>query len=182
MTADRDLVIVLSVSSTFSAAAATDDVGLLATLRADGTGLLTATALGLLAAGLFAWFLAMTDQLLPHDLAWLTIPEGELRAIADGRLIHFMGHDRAAFGGDADRDRCPLRVAHPLPAGRGPCLGVVAARGRRDFGFLTFLSYLGTGYLDSWHGLATLVLLPSFALGLARSRQEHPPRPGSGRC
>ena len=40
-------------------------------------------------------------------------------------------------------------------------------------GFLTFLSYLGTGYLDSWHGLATLVLLPLFVLGLARSR----PRP-----
>ena len=42
-----------------------------------GPALLTATALGLLAAGLFAWFLAMTDQLLPHDLAWLTIPEGD---------------------------------------------------------------------------------------------------------
>jgi len=92
-------IIVLLVDSKLSVWAEADDVGLLASFRSDGTGLLTATALGLLAAGLFAWFLAMTDQLLPHDLAWLAISEHELRSIADGRLVHFMGHDRAAFGG-----------------------------------------------------------------------------------
>ncbi len=34
-------------------------------------------------------------------------------------------------------------------------------------GFLSFLSYLGFGYLDTWHGVATLLLLPCFAIGLA---------------
>ena len=152
-----------------------DDVGLLASLRSDGTGLLTATALGLLAAGLFAWFLAMTDQLLPHDLAWLTIPERELRSIADGRLVHFMGHDRAAFGGTliAIGVLYLWLIRFPLAEGRAWAWWLLAVGG--TFGFLTFLSYLGTGYLDSWHGLATLVLLPLFALGLARSR----PRPSA---
>jgi hypothetical protein len=37
-------------------------------------------------------------------------------------------------------------------------------------GFSAFLTYLGQGYLDTWHGVATLFLLPVFLLGLWRSR------------
>jgi hypothetical protein len=37
------------------------------------------------------------------------------------------------------------------------------------FGFGSFLAYLGYGYLDTWHGVATLALLPCFLLGLMRS-------------
>ena len=37
-------------------------------------------------------------------------------------------------------------------------------------GFASFLTYVGYGYLDTWHGVATLLLLPCFAVGLARSR------------
>src|SRR5437762_2296380 len=36
-------------------------------------------------------------------------------------------------------------------------------------GFGSFLAYLGYGYLDTWHGLATLLLLPCFLIGLHRS-------------
>jgi hypothetical protein len=36
-------------------------------------------------------------------------------------------------------------------------------------GFASFLAYIGYGYLDAWHGAATLALLPCFALGLVRS-------------
>lgn len=137
----------------------------------DGTGLLSAAALGLLAAGLFAWFLAVTDQLLPHDLAWLAITEDELRRVADGRLVHFMAHDRAAFGGTliaiAILDLWLIRV--PLAAGRAWAWWTLALAG--GIGFLSFLTYLGTGYLDTWHGAATLVLLPLYALGLAATRR-----------
>jgi hypothetical protein len=138
---------------------------------ADGKGLLTVAALGLLAAGLFAWFLAVTNQLLPHDLAWLSITEDELRRVADGRLVHFMGHDRAAFGGTliaiAVLDLWLIRV--PLAAGRTWAWWTLALAG--GVGFLSFLTYLGTGYLDTWHGIATLVLLPMYALGLATTRR-----------
>src|SRR5690606_24110427 len=37
-------------------------------------------------------------------------------------------------------------------------------------GFASFLAYLGYGYLDTWHGAATLALLPTFLWGLIRSR------------
>jgi hypothetical protein len=138
---------------------------------ADGTGLLSVAALGLLAAGLFAWFLAMTDQLLPHDLAWLSISEDALRRVADGRLVHFMAHDRAAFGGTliaiAVLDLWLIRV--PLAAGRAWAWWTLALAGA--VGFLSFLTYLGTGYLDTWHGLATFVLLPIYAMGLAATRR-----------
>jgi hypothetical protein len=37
-------------------------------------------------------------------------------------------------------------------------------------GFGSFLTYLAYGYLGSWHGIATLALLPIFLAGLARTR------------
>lgn len=37
-------------------------------------------------------------------------------------------------------------------------------------GFLSFFAYLGYGYLDTWHGLGTLLLLPLFVGGLWRTR------------
>ncbi len=136
----------------------------------DGRGMLSAAALGLLAAGVFAWFLAVTNQLLPHDLAWLSISEDELRRVADGRLVHFMAHDRAAFGGTliaiAVLDLWLIRV--PLAAGRAWAWWTLALAG--GVGFLSFLTYLGTGYLDTWHGVATLVLLPMYAIGLRVTR------------
>ena len=39
-------------------------------------------------------------------------------------------------------------------------------------GFGSFLAYLGYGYLDTWHGAATLVLLPCFVGGLWVSRHK----------
>jgi hypothetical protein len=36
-------------------------------------------------------------------------------------------------------------------------------------GFGSFLLYLGYGYLDTWHGVATLALLPCFGLALVKS-------------
>ena len=172
------MLIVLPVSSTW--ARAREDRGVIADWLRDGTALLTVAALGLLAAGLFAWFLAVTDQLLPHDLAWLSITEVELRAVADGRLVHFMAHDRAAFGGTliaiAVLDLWLIRV--PLAAGHAWAWWTLTIAG--GVGFLSFLTYLGTGYLDTWHGLATLVLLPLYGLGLAGTRRTLIPPTGLG--
>jgi hypothetical protein len=160
--------IVLVVDSTFSA----DEraVGLWEAWAGDGRPLLAVGSLALIVAGAFAWFLALTDQLLPHDLAWLTISASELRAIAGGRLVHFMSHDRAAFGGTliAIGVLYLWLVRFPLAAGRRWAWWTLATTS--GLGFLTFLSYLGTGYLDTWHGVATLGLLPLFGVGLWRTR------------
>jgi hypothetical protein len=132
--------------------------------------MLAAGSLALVMAGAFAWFLAITDQLLPHDLAWLSISPATLRAIAEGRLVHFMGHDRAAFGGTliAIGVLYLWLIAFPLADGARWAWWTLA--GSATVGFVTFLSYLGTGYLDTWHGIATLAILPLFAGGLWLTR------------
>lgn len=38
-------------------------------------------------------------------------------------------------------------------------------------GFASFLSYLGYGYLDTWHGAGTMLLLPVFVIGMKRTRR-----------
>jgi len=38
-------------------------------------------------------------------------------------------------------------------------------------GFASFLTSLGYGYLDTWHGTGTLLLIPVFATGLLLSRR-----------
>lgn len=136
----------------------------------DGRGLLSLTAIGLVAAGLFAWFLALTDQFLPQDMAWLSIGEAVLRATADGRVARFMSHDRAAFGGTliAIGVLYLWLIRFPLAAEEGWSWWLLAVSG--SLGFCTFLAYLGTGYMDTWHAVATLALLPPFALGLHRTR------------
>ena len=48
---------------------------------------------------------------------------------------------------------------------------MVGARSAAAAGFLSFLAYLGYGYLDTWHGAATLALLPLFVFALLRTRQ-----------
>jgi hypothetical protein len=153
-----------------TASADTDDErGLLEALIGDGLPLLAVTALALLFAGGFALFLTVTRQFLPHDIAYLQVSATELCALADCRVTDFMLHDRAAFGGAliAIGVLYLWLIAFPL-RGREPwAWWTVAVTG--FVGFLSFLAYFGYGYLDTWHGTATLFLLPCFLLGLARS-------------
>ena len=145
---------------------ATENPGLLAALVADGRPLLKLTALALIASGLFAFFLAATGNFLPHDIAYLGMTVDELHSIADSRLVHFMMHDRVSFGGAI----LGVGVLYlwltefPLASGQPWAWWTLLVSG--VVGFLSFLAYLGYGYLDTWHGIATLVLLPIFMAGL----------------
>ena len=162
----------LPVSSTiYPEPDATGGIGLWEGWVGDGRPLLAAGSVALIAAGGFAWFLAITDQLLPHDLAWLSISPTMLCAIADGRLVQFMGHDRAAFGGTLIAIGILYLWLVRFPLAEGARWAWWTLAGSAGIGFLSFLSYLGTGYLDTWHGVATLALLPLFGVGLWRTRE-----------
>ncbi len=136
----------------------------------DGRPLLLASAGALVFAGGFAIFLAATGQLLPHDTAYLGMGADELCRIASCRIVDFMVHDRAAFGGTLVGVGVlhTWLVAFPLSRGESWAWWTLVVSGA--VGFLTFLAYLGYGYLDTWHGLGTLLLLPVFVGGLHRSR------------
>lgn len=150
-----------------------DDRSLPDAIVGDGRPLLLAVAASLVFAGGFVIYLAVTRQMLPHDLDYLGMSASELERVADGRLVDFMVHDRVSWGGAliAIGVLYVWLIAFPLAAGEVWAWWVIAISGA--VGFVSFVSYFATGYLDSWHGIGTLCLLPVFWLGVVMVR----PRP-----
>jgi len=132
---------------------------------------LSLTAVGLLLSGLFAIFLSFRREFLPHDVSYLGMSAAELCRLADCRVVRFMFHDRVAFGGTLISIAVLYSwlAAFPLLEGAAWAWWAFVASG--TLGFASFLTYLGYGYLDMWHGTATLVLLPTFIVGLLYSRR-----------
>ncbi len=154
-----------------TAADGATEKNLLDGLVEDGRPLLVLTGLALLLSGAFALFLSVRREFLPHDVAFLSLNADQLCAIADCRIVRFMFHDRVAFGGSliAIAILYLWLAAFPMRERFRWAWWTFALSG--GLGFLSFLAYLGYGYLDSWHGAATLALLPCFVLGLVRSRR-----------
>jgi len=148
-----------------------DNRSILQALLGDGLFLLQLTSIGLLIGGGFAIAQSISGQLLPHDVHALGMDAGDLRLHTTANLVRFMFHDRVAFGGTL----LAIGIAYwwlaefPMRAGAAWAWCTFALSG--SFGFLSFLAYLGYGYLDTWHGVATLFLLPVFLSGLWRSRR-----------
>jgi hypothetical protein len=156
-----------------------DDRGLVQALLGDGRPLLVFTGLSLILSGGFALFLSAAGQFLPHDIQFLGMTPSELCAINECRVVHFMFHDRVAFGGAlvAIGSMYMWMAVFPLRHGEAWAWWLFVVSGLA--GFASFLTYLGYGYLDTWHGIATLFLLPCFLVGLARSFRLLPkPRNG----
>jgi hypothetical protein len=139
-------------------------------LVGDGRQPLFALALGLLASGGAALFLASTRHFLPHDEQFLGMTANDLCALHGCRIVHFMVHDRASFGGVilAISLLYLWLVEFPLRDGAAWAWWTILLSG--GIGFGSFLAYVGYGYLDVWHGVATLALLPTFVIGLVWSR------------
>jgi hypothetical protein len=139
-----------------------------------GSWLVAFTGWVLVASGLFALALAATVNLLPHDVAYLGMTHAELCDFHSCRVARFMAHDRVAFGGSiiAIGILYHWLARGPLRRGRAWAWWALCVSGL--VGFASFLTYLGYGYLDLWHGRATLALLPFFAAGLALSFRDLP--------
>ncbi len=143
---------------------------LLEVVVADGRLLLQLTAFALLFSGCFALFLSIRREFLPHDIAFLGMTPDQLCAIAECRVVAFMFHDRVAFGGVLIAIAMLYFWLAAVPLGEGAAWAwwTIAISG--GIGFLSFLSYLGHGYLDTWHGVGSVALVPIFLAGLLRSR------------
>jgi hypothetical protein len=146
------------------------DRGLFEALVGDGRPLIVFTGICLALSGAFAIFQSTTGHFLPHDTAFLQMSPQDLCNINECRIVHFMIHDRVSFGGAL----IAIAVLYfwlaefPLRAGEPWAWWTLLASGIVGFG--SFLTYLGYGYLDTWHGTATVVLLPCFVVGLWRAR------------
>jgi MFS family permease len=147
-----------------------DDLGLLGALLGDGRPLLLLSGLALVLAGGFALFLSASKHFLPHDVDYLGMTAEQLCGINNCRVVYFMFHDRVAFGGALIAIGVLYMWLAEFPLRRGEAWAWWAFVVSGIFGFGSFLAYLGYGYLDTWHGAATLLILPCFVIGLAKSR------------
>lgn len=144
----------------------------------DGRPLLLFTGLALILSGAFALFQSATGHFLPHDVEYLGMTAKELCHIDQCRIVHFMFHDRVSFGGSliAIGSLYMWLTEFPLRQRQDWAWWLLLLSGM--VGFATFLTYLGYGYLDTWHGVATLALTPFYAVGLYVSFYTFP-RPTS---
>ena len=140
-------------------------------LVGDGRPLLTFTGLVLVMSGLFVIVQSLSGHFLPHDSEFIGLTANELWVYNEGRINLFMFHDRVAFGGSIIAvgflylwlASVPLKQREPWSWYLFLFSGII--------GFGSFLTYLGYGYLDTWHGVATLLLLPFFITGLVKSHK-----------
>lgn len=147
-----------------------EDRGLLRAVVGDGRPVVAVGALALIASGAFALFLSATGQFLPHDTAYLGLTPQQLCALHGCRIVHFMFHDRVSFGGVLIATGVMYLWLAEFPLRRRESWAWWALATSSAVGFLSFLAYLGYGYLDTWHGAATLALLPLYVAGLALTR------------
>jgi hypothetical protein len=142
---------------------------LLEALISDGRFLLIFTALVLILSGLFVIIQSMTGHFLPHDVSYLGLDADALSAFNNGTITLFMFHDRVSFGGSIIAvGLLYLWLAEfPLKNREGWAWYLFVFSGIIGFG--SFLTYLGFGYLDTWHGVATGLLLPFYITGVVKS-------------
>ena len=128
-----------------------DNRGIFEALIGDGRPLLLFIGLALILSGGFAIFIAATGHFLPQDTQFLGMTSTELCAFHQCRVVHFMSHDRVAWGGSliAVGSLYMWLAEFPLRRKESWAWWLFAVSG--IFGFGSFLAYLGYGYLDTWH-------------------------------
>lgn len=151
-----------------------DERSLLQAVLGDGRFLIALTGISLALSGGFAILQSVSGELLPHDSHALGMNSAALVHVGNHRLLGFMFHDRVAFGGSILAIGLGYLWLAEFPMSTRSAWAWWALIFSGSFGFLAFLTYLGQGYLDTWHGVATLFLLPVFCCGLWRSRPENP--------
>jgi hypothetical protein len=147
-----------------------DQRSFLSGLIGDGRPLLALTGTALFLSAGFGILQSISGYLLPHDSHAIGMDASRLLQAANNHVVHFMFHDRVAFCGTllAIGSAYWWLAEFPLKAGREWAWWAYLISG--STGFLSFLVYLKYGYLDTWHAWATLLLLPTFLVGLIRAR------------
>jgi hypothetical protein len=146
-----------------------DDRSLLEVVLGDGRFLIALTGISLALSGGFAVLQSIAGQLLPQDSHAIGMDSLALAHAADRQLLGFMFHDRVAYGSSLVAIGAGYLWLAAFPMQRREPWAWWSLLFSGTIGFLAFLTYLGQGYLDTWHGVATLFLLPVFIAGLWRS-------------
>lgn len=138
-------------------------------LLSDGRFLLIFTSLILILSGLFVIVQSFSGHFLPHDVAYLGLDAQQLSVFNKGTITGFMFHDRISFGGSIIAVGLLYMWLAEFPLKNKEAWAWYLFLFSGIMGFGSFLTYLGYGYFDSWHGMATLLLMPFYIAGLVRS-------------
>ncbi len=137
-----------------------------------GQLIMVSVALGVLFAGVYIMVIGLTDVLIPSDRAYLNGSQAAFTGALDGRLLRFIAHDRAGFGG----------ALTSLGAGiLGTILWGWRAGERSTFWALLAASTCGlgaalavhwsVGYTDVFHLLPVYLAVPLVGVALLLSRE-----------
>ena len=126
----------------------------------------------LILSGIFVITQSGTGYFLPHDVNYLGLTAQELSQYKDGLITKFMFHDRVAYGGSIISVGIIYMWLGYYPLKNGAKWAWWLLLGSATIGFGSYLSYLGRGYLDTWHGISTLLLFPVFIIGLIKSKNN----------
>ena len=139
-----------------------DNRGIFEALLGDGRFLIIFTGLILFLSGILVIFQSIVGHFLPHDTQFLGMDAEQLGHFVQGKIVNFMFHDRVAFGGSimAVGVLYMWLAEFPLRYKEAWSWWLLFFSGLIGFG--SFLTYIGYGYFDSWHGVATFLLLPFF--------------------
>jgi hypothetical protein len=147
-----------------------DERGLMEVVLGDGRFLIALTGIALALSGGFAILQSVSGHLLPQDSHAIGMDSLALMHAGNRHLLGFMFHDRVAYGGTLMSIGAGYLWLSAFPMQARAAWAWWALLFSGTIGFLAFLTYLGQGYLDTWHGVATLFLLPVFVVGLWCSR------------
>ncbi|MGW6505864.1 hypothetical protein, partial [Nonomuraea angiospora] len=136
-----------------------------------GQLLMVVTGIGLFAGGVAVSVVGLGGVFVPSDLEYLGTGPDTLRAAAGTRLLPFIAHDRAGFGGALLAAATAITLLSAWGWRRGEswvwwtlALAAVA-------GFVpAVLTHLAIGYVDLWHLAPVLVGMALTATALTLSR------------
>jgi hypothetical protein len=149
-----------------------------------GQLLMVSAGAGLIVGGLTISYVGLTSVFVPTDLTYMSVSAQAL-ALANDRLISFIAHDRAGFGGALISTGVAVLLIAAWGWKRGQAWVWWSLATSATVGFGAALAiHVGVAYTDFWHvaPIYAGILITVIALGLAReyflgvpSRAKVPP-------
>jgi hypothetical protein len=151
-------------------------IGIFETLFYEGRNLLTFTGIVLVFSGVFIIVQSFIGEFLPHDTNYLGMNAQTLGSL-NQKIVNFMFHDRISFGGTLISIGVLYMWLSEFPLRRKEDWAWWVFLISGVLGFASFLTYLGYGYFDSYHGYSSLLLIPIYCIGLYKSYESFKRRP-----
>src|SRR6185295_19338102 len=120
---------------------------------------------GMLFGSLLALVIAATRVVLPYDEAFVGASRAGLLAI-NPKLLAFMAHDRVSLAGTMVAIGVMYVGLSVFGVRRGLHWAQQSVFISAFTGFASFFSFLGFGYLDTFHAFVTVSLLQLLLLGV----------------